>query len=74
MGIELRWLVPAETTTQPPKLQFRHCGDGFSWVDVPVVVDRPKIPELICPRCKVDRFKEPCPDNSMHCPIRGDSQ
>ena len=28
---------------------------------------------LICPRCKVDRFKAPCPDNSMNCPMRGEA-
>lgn len=28
---------------------------------------------LICPRCKVDRLKQTCPDNSMNCPIRGEA-
>ena len=31
-------------------------------------------PELICPRCKVDRFKQPCPGPLHLCPIKGEAQ
>lgn len=31
-------------------------------------------PELICPRCKVDRFKVPCPGPLHMCPIIGEAQ
>lgn len=74
MGIELRWLASAETSTRLPRLQFKQCGEGFTWVDVPLVVDQPQTPELICHRCKVDRFKNPCPDNSLNCSTRGEAQ
>lgn len=30
--------------------------------------------ELICPRCKVDRFKVPCPGPMHMCPIAGEAQ
>jgi hypothetical protein len=45
--VELRWAVPAETTTKAPRLQYRQCspvisfgaGTGWSeWQDVPWVV------------------------------------
>lgn len=31
-------------------------------------------PKLICPRCKVDRFKEPCPGPLHMCPMLGEPQ
>jgi hypothetical protein len=41
--VELRWAVPAETTTKGPRLQYRtHGGPGLGswsdWFDVPHVV------------------------------------
>ena len=29
---------------------------------------------FICPRCKVDRLKDPCPDNSLNCPMQAEAQ
>lgn len=31
-------------------------------------------PKLVCPRCKVDRFKAGCPGPLHMCPMREDSQ
>ena len=28
-------------------------------------------PTLICPRCGVDRFKNPCPTPGLNCPMKG---
>ena len=45
-------------------------ADGVKrWADsnAPVEAER-----LVCPRCHVDRFKAPCPDNSANCPMRGE--
>lgn len=51
MSIELRWLTPAGTTTEPMRLQYKVLGDPYKvsengyirrwseWMDVPVVVD-----------------------------------
>lgn len=47
--IELRWIVPDKTTTNPPVLQWRHCfaadasgalcgGRWSEWEEVPRVV------------------------------------
>lgn len=47
--IELRWVVPDNTTTKPPVLQYRlakfytawgmsHCAGFSEWQDVPTVV------------------------------------
>ena len=42
--VELRWAVPKDTSTRPPRLQYRTCetrphwGD---WQDVPTVVAEP---------------------------------
>lgn len=54
--IELRWLIPAETTTKPPRLQFREVvavdasgafcpGLPGEWTDVPMVVANDKLKE-----------------------------
>lgn len=51
--IELRWAIPASTTAERPRLQFRQCpdeiqfgaGSGWSeWQDVPYVVVQPEAP------------------------------
>jgi hypothetical protein len=40
--VELRWAIPAETTTQAPRLQYRNWGawpaPAGPWLDVPTVV------------------------------------
>ncbi len=28
---------------------------------------------MVCPRCKVDRFKEPCPGPHSECPVLGEA-
>lgn len=50
MAVELRWAMPASTTTKAPRLQFRQCGEWpaawSEWADVPyaVVKDEPPKP------------------------------
>lgn len=29
-----------------------------------------EVPKLICPKCGVDRYKEPCPEPGPDCPIQ----
>ena len=57
----------------------RHVGgDGEFWLhELENFYDAPTPKEestLICPRCKVDRFKEPCPGPMHLCPIKGEAQ
>lgn len=40
---------------------------------VPASATREGEPTMICPRCKVDRFKAPCP-NHIGCPMVGDTR
>lgn len=51
--VELRWAVPAETTTQAPRLQYRQRPDEIrfgggdpwtDWKDVPLVVVAQPVP------------------------------
>lgn len=90
MSIELRYAVPAKTTTKAPVLQYRTAQTLLStrgviglpslvwseWRDVPTIVveDAQPLAPLVCPRCKVNRTIEPCPDRSGNCPMVGTAQ
>lgn len=52
--VELRWVVPESTTTEAPKLQYRHTPSGFQtvedpWQTVPTVVV-PRKPAKVSPQ------------------------
>lgn len=59
------------------------CADNEVWIHdcaaairaLPPMFSAPAVNQtsLICPRCKVDRFKDPCPDNSANCPMNGEA-
>lgn len=78
MAVELRWVVPEGTTTESPRLQYRNWGEwpagAGPWVDVPTVVEQ-AAKKWVCPRCGVDRFKEPCPSSViLDCPMVAKAQ
>ena len=49
------------------------CGLDERNAGVPGTEGQQQKPTLICPRCKVDRFKEPCPGPHSECPMKANA-
>lgn len=84
--VELRWAMPASTTTKAPRLQWRQCGEWpaawSEWVDAPYVVvkDGPPKPAsasqikltAMC-TCRDGYRHPPCPAHAGVMMVQGSS-
>lgn len=67
MNTQLRWLVPAETTTKPPRLQVRSVNSIGQ-----VIADWRDVPLVVAPEVGAGEAAKKCEHNNRECTYESD--